>query len=145
MARILVCDDDPGIRDLLAVTLDLDHDVRLAVNGRDAVDQLTADPSVDLAVLDVMMPELDGFETLEALRSMPELQDVAVIMLSARVSEQDYLRAYRAGADEYVTKPFDPEWLEAVVGRLLAMSDEERRRARSQEPAERVAAVFGNR
>lgn len=145
MARILACDDDPGIRDLLAVTLDLDHEVRLAVHGRDALEQLHDDPDVDLVVLDVMMPELDGFETLQRLRTTPPFEDVVVIMLSARVAEHDYERAFAAGADEYLTKPFDPDELESAVARLLDASVEERRRIRGEDPAARVAARFGAR
>lgn len=139
MATILVCDDDEGIRELLAVTLELDHDVVLAVNGKDALEQLAAGTSVDVIVLDAMMPELDGVETLRRLRVDPELADLPVVMLSARVSEQDLTLGFGAGADEYVTKPFDPAELEAVVGRMLASSAEDRRTERARDAGERAS------
>lgn len=134
----MVCDDDEGIRELLAVTLELDHEVVLAVNGRDALEKLAAGPSVDILVLDAMMPELDGVETLRRLRADPELADLPVVMLSARVSEQDLSLGFGAGADEYVTKPFDPAELETVVGRMLATTVEERRAERARDAGERA-------
>lgn len=139
MATILVCDDDEGIRELLAVALELDHDVVLAVNGRDALEQLEAGTSVDIMVLDAMMPELDGVETLRRLRADPEYADLPVVMLSARVSEHDLSLGFGAGADEYVTKPFDPAELETVVNRVLSSSAEARRAERSREPGERAS------
>lgn len=131
MARLLVCDDDPGIRDLLVVTLELDHEVRAAVNGRDLIDQLAADPDVDVIVCDVMMPEMDGFEALQRVRSRPETADVGFIMLSARVSDHDQDTAFAAGADAYVTKPFDPDHLDRTIAELLAHTPEERRTRRA--------------
>lgn len=131
MARLLVCDDDPGIRDLLVVTLELDHEVRAAVNGRDLIDQLEADAQVDVVVCDVMMPEMDGFEALQQVRSRPETADVGFIMLSARVSDHDQDTAFAAGADAYVTKPFDPDHLERTIAELLERTPEERRARRA--------------
>ncbi len=115
MARVLVCDDDPGIRDLLEVTVALEHDVRSAVNGRDLLAKIDEDPSVDVIVCDVMMPEMDGFEALRQIRARPDVSDVVMIMLSARVADHDLAQAYAAGADAYVTKPFETEHLLAVV------------------------------
>lgn len=138
MATILVCDDDAGIRELLAVTLELDHDVVLAVNGRDALDQLLAGTEVDVLVLDAMMPELDGVDTLRRLRAEPVLAELPVVMLSARVSEQDIALGFAAGADEYVGKPFDPADLEVVVARLIASSVAERRQERARDAVERA-------
>lgn len=138
MAKILVCDDDQGIRDLLEVTLELDHEVFLAVHGRDALDQLRGGVEVDVVVLDAMMPELDGIQTLRQLRADPDLADTAVVMLSARVSQVDLELGFEAGADEYVTKPFDPADLEAAVERVLARSVDDRRAERARDARERA-------
>ncbi len=133
MARILVCDDDAGIRDLLDVALAMDHDVILSANGRDALETLGRVKGVDLVVLDVMMPDLDGFETLRRIRRDEHLRDLPVIMLTARVSEDDYLSAFRHGADAYVSKPFDPDDLEHTIGEVMARSPERRREVRDAE------------
>lgn len=132
MARIMVCDDDPGIRDLLVVTLELDHEVRIAENGRVALEALEDDAAIDAIVLDVMMPELDGYATLEQIRAREDLADVVVVMLSARVGDRDVARGLQAGADAYVTKPFDPIELEEVVLRLLELDPQQRRRRRAR-------------
>lgn len=145
MATILVCDDDEGIREMLAVTLELDHDVHLAVHGRDALDQLLDGLEVDIIVLDAMMPELDGIDTLRHLRAEVRFADVPVVMLSARVGEQDLVRAFAAGADEYVTKPFDPAELETVVQRVLETPVDERREERSRDAEERALERTGRR
>ena len=141
VAKILVCDDDQGIRDLLAVTLELDHEVFLAVNGRDALDQLLGGVEVDVVVLDAMMPELDGIQTLRELRAHPDLADIAVVMLSARVSQGDVELGFEAGADDYVTKPFDPADLEAAVERVLAASVDDRRAERARDARERATEL----
>lgn len=145
MATILVCDDDEGIRDMLAVTLELDHDVHLAVHGRDALDQLRGGLEVDIVVLDAMMPELDGIDTLRHLRADARFADVPIVMLSARVGEKDLVRGLAAGADEYVTKPFDPAELETVVERILETSLGERREERSRDAGERAMERTGRR
>ena len=133
MARILVCDDDAGIRDLLNVALAMDHDVVLSVDGSDALDKLNHLKGIDLVVLDVMMPDLDGFETLRRIRRDEQLRDLPVIMLTARVSEDDYLSAFRNGADAYMSKPFDPDELERVIAEVMARSPERRREVRDAE------------
>lgn len=132
MARILVCDDDPGIRDLLVVTLELDHEVETAENGRVALEALDEDPDIDAIVLDVMMPELDGYATLEQIRARPRLADVVVVMLSARVGDSDVARGLQAGADAYLTKPFDPLELEETVMALLELGPEQRHERRAR-------------
>jgi two-component system alkaline phosphatase synthesis response regulator PhoP len=126
MARVLVCDDDPGILELLELTVSLEHEVRTASNGRELLAELDRDPAVDLIVCDVMMPELDGFETLARIRARSEVADVPVVMLSARVSDRDQTRAFAAGADAYVTKPFDPEELDRTISGLLSSAAADR-------------------
>ncbi len=115
-ASILVVDDDIPIRELVCVLLEgAGYDVRSAADGRTGLRAFHAQPP-DLVILDVMMPELDGWQTLERIR---DLSDVPVLMLSARTSELERVRGLRAGGDDYVTKPFGRQELLARVEALL--------------------------
>src|SRR5207302_5169742 len=116
---ILIVDDEPRIRDFVCMNLELEHyQVMEASSGLDALDQLRA-YLPDLVVLDVMMPEMDGFETL---RSMREVSTVPVIMLTVRQSEQDRIRGLDLGADDYLAKPFSPRELLSRIRALLRRS-----------------------
>jgi DNA-binding response OmpR family regulator len=116
LRRVLVVDDDDDIRLLLEELLrGAGYGVVTAMDGRAALRAFHADPT-DLIVLDLSMPELDGFETLERLR---DLSDVPVILLTARAGEIDKVRGFRAGADDYVVKPFGRQELLARIEALL--------------------------
>jgi len=118
LSRILIVDDDPSILDALQDLLGARHDVLVASNGEEAMDQLGRG-SVDLVVLDMMMPVLDGEDALRQIRSRG--LRVPVIVASAR---SDRFADFRAlGADDYVQKPFDAGLLEEKVARLLATRD----------------------
>jgi DNA-binding response OmpR family regulator len=122
--RVLVVDDDPDIRGLLRELLDRrGFDVTEARDGQEALRAFFAERP-DLVVLDVAMPVLDGWKTLERIR---ELSDVPVVMLTARTTELEKTRGLRAGADDYVTKPFGRQELLARVDAVL-------RRAGAREP-----------
>ena len=128
--RVLVVDDEEDIRTLVATLLRrAGHDVTEAENGRVALRALHASPP-DLVVLDVSMPELDGWQTLERIR---DLSDVPVLMRTARGDELERVRGLQAGADDYVVKPFGRQELLARIQALL-------RRAAAGAPAERVDA-----
>ena len=114
--RILVVDDEREIRRLVASYLiDDGFDVEELDNGRAAVDRFSRSPEIDLVILDVRMPELDGIDTLRELR---RLSDVHIIMLTAAAEETDRLIGLSVGADDYVTKPFSPR---EVVARVKAV------------------------
>lgn len=114
--RILVVDDESEIRRLVASYLLDDHFiVEELANGRAALERLRREPPIDLVVLDVRMPGLDGIETLTQLR---RFSDVHVIMLTAAAEETDRLVGLSVGADDYVTKPFSPR---EVVARVKAV------------------------
>src|SRR5215469_1957950 len=116
---ILVVDDEPRIRDFVRMNLELEHyRVIEANNGLEALEELRANLP-DLVVLDVMMPEMDGFETLKAIR---EVSTVPVIMLTVRQSEQDRIRGLDLGADDYIAKPFSPRELLSRIRALLRRS-----------------------
>jgi putative two-component system response regulator len=136
VAHILVCDDDPGVRDLLTLTLELDYEVTAVADGTQALERLQAlGGGVDVILLDVMMPDIDGFETLRRIRRSAVTAEIPVIMLTAKVGEEDYLRGYELGADAYLSKPFDPADLEDAIRTVTSRSPEERRRAREDEQA----------
>jgi DNA-binding response OmpR family regulator len=123
--RILVVDDDPDIRGLLRELLGrAGYDVFEAETGKAGLRQLYAE-SPDLVLLDVSMPELDGWQTLERIR---DLSEVPVILLTARGGELEKVRGLKGGADDYVTKPFGRQELlarvEALIRRSPARPDE---------------------
>jgi DNA-binding response OmpR family regulator len=124
--RVLVVDDDPIILELLVLNLELEgHDVVTASDGRQALDRAQdADP--DLVLLDIMMPEIDGFEVCERLRADPATASLPVVFLSARAHEADLVRGTKVGADAYVTKPFDPMELMELIARLHGARERER-------------------
>ena len=125
--RILVVDDDEDIRTLVVQLLErAGHKVEQAPDGRSGLRALHASPP-DLVVLDVSMPDMDGWQTLERIR---DLSDVPVIMLTARGEELERVRGLQGGADDYVTKPFGRQELLARVQALL------RRTATRSESAE---------
>ncbi len=114
--RVLVIDDDITISDLVGTLLEgAGYEVRTAADGRAGLRAFHADPP-DLVILDVMMPELDGWQTLERIR---DLSDLPVLMLTARSAELERVRGLRAGGDDYVTKPFGRQELLARVEALL--------------------------
>src|SRR5947209_18305725 len=114
-ARILVVDDDEDIRNLVVKLLErAGHKVEQAEDGRSGLRALHKTPP-DLVVLDVSMPDLDGWQTLERIR---DLSEVPVLMLTARGDELERVRGLKAGADDYVVKPFGRQEL---VARVLAL------------------------
>ena len=117
--RVLVVDDDPDIRGLLRELLDRrGFDVHEARDGHEAL-KTFFELRPDLVLLDVQMPGLDGWKTLERIR---ELSDVPVVMLTAKTAELEKTRGLRAGADDYVTKPFGRQELLARIEALLRRS-----------------------
>ena len=115
--KILIADDEARMRALVRDYLRVkDYQVLEAENGAEALAVFEREPDIALVLLDVMMPELDGFETLKELRRISE---VPVLMLTARGEERDELRGFSLGADEYIAKPFSPKVLMARVEAVL--------------------------
>jgi len=113
---ILVVDDEPRIIEAVNMNLELEgYQVSAARNGYEALQKLTEDLP-DLIILDVMMPEIDGFETLRKIR---EVSTVPVIMLTVKGEEIDKVKGLDLGADDYVTKPFSPKELVSRVKAVL--------------------------
>ncbi|TQQ82964.1 response regulator [Halonotius terrestris] len=118
---ILAADDDEYVRTIVSTKLGAEYDVVTVADGSEAWARLTDadDPTPDLLILDVMMPELDGFSTLERVRENSDFADLPVLMLTSRGREDDVLRALDAGASDFVTKPFSPGELAGRVARIL--------------------------
>ena len=115
--KILIADDEARMRALVRDYLRVKgYQVLEAENGAEALAVFEREPDIALVLLDVMMPELDGFETLKELRRISE---VPVLMLTARSEERDELRGFSLGADEYIAKPFSPKVLMARVEAVL--------------------------
>jgi DNA-binding response OmpR family regulator len=117
---VLVVDDDPNITELIRVNLDAaGYSVTCAANGREAIEQIdVAKP--DLMIVDVMMPEMDGWELCKTIKDDPDMEGVPIVMLTARGTDRDRLIGRDIfGVDEYVTKPFDILALTELCRRLL--------------------------
>jgi DNA-binding response OmpR family regulator len=115
-ARILVVDDEKDIRELISFYLLKEgFDVLEASNGEEAL-EIFENEYIDLGVIDVMMPVMDGFELVEEVKSF---KDVPMIMLTAKAESKDKLRGFSVGVDDYVIKPFDPSELIARVKAIL--------------------------
>jgi len=119
MARVLIAEDDPDIRALVARRVaQLGHDVVEALDGQAALDIALAD-DVDLAVLDWMMPVRTGLEVCRAIRADARVGRMKIVMLTAKAHDDDLARAFSAGADDYVIKPFRAADLQQRLSVLL--------------------------
>ena len=114
---ILVVDDDPVIQKLLSVNFEMEgYRVVTANDGIEGLERVASDKP-DLILLDVMMPRMDGIEVSKRLKSDPATKEIPVVLLSAKAQSSDIQSGIEAGADDYVTKPFDPlELLDKVAG-----------------------------
>ncbi len=125
---ILIVDDNANVRDLLAARLSKrGYDVTTAVNGRDAIANIRQTPC-DLILLDIMMPIMNGYETLEKLQSDPDLRHIPVIILSALNDMSSVIKCIELGADDYLFKPINSSLLWARISASL-----EKKRLRDQE------------
>jgi len=106
--KILIVEDDPDARKVLSLILKLDgFDVAVAPNGDDAL-QLLLESRPDLVLLDVMMPEVDGYEVCSRIRANPATAGIPIVMLSGRVDPDSVARGRAAGANEFLAKPIKP-------------------------------------
>lgn len=117
-ARVLVVDDQAEIVRVIARILERDHDVETASDGEEGLRRVE-EVRPDLVISDVMMPRMNGFELVEALRRSPDTARLPVLLLTARADGTDRIRGLRRGANDYLTKPFLPEELRERVRNLL--------------------------
>lgn len=119
MTKILIAEDEPDIRELVAFTLRFaGYEVVTAANGEEAV-QMAVKEMPDLALMDVRMPRMTGYDACRAMKSNPELKDIPVVFLSAKGQETEIASGIEAGAEEYLLKPFAPDQLTERVRAIL--------------------------
>jgi CheY-like chemotaxis protein len=114
--RVLVVDDD--VRNIFAISSVLEQhgiEVAYAENGLQALDKVRKEGQIDLVLMDIMMPEMDGYEATRRIRSHPEHKDLPIIALTAKAMKGDRERCIEAGASDYVTKPVDPDQLVSLL------------------------------
>jgi DNA-binding response OmpR family regulator len=122
---VLVADDDPDILQLIAFRLErAGYEVVQATDGEQAL-QLATELHPDLAVLDVTMPKLTGYDVTRRIRADDATRQMRVILLTARVQETDVALGFASGADDYLKKPFSPEELRARVQALLGRRNDD--------------------
>lgn len=142
MAQILVVDDEPDVRTIIATTLEtMGHETVTASNGEEAINKIRR-RRYDLVVLDIMMPQVNGYEVLEQLRATPSRAETPVIVVTAKHDPSGVRREVEQGVVDHLAKPFLPSELETMVERALNAGEqvvEERRRVLSNE-----AEVYGS-
>ena len=140
MPTALVIDDAPDIRFLVRHTLQrAGYDVIEAASGIEALQICRIGPVPQVAVLDVQMPEMDGWATLEGLRADPSSANVPVIMCTVKSSPADRARAWELGCDGFLTKPFSITDLVAEVAAVTSRTDEQRRELRHSQRQEALS------
>lgn len=118
-AKILLVDDEPGVRESVQAYLeDSGYQVRTAAGAKEAWEILQKEP-LDLVISDLMMPQVDGHQFLKQMRDDPRFVAMPVVFLTARGMKSDRITGYQAGCDAYLSKPFDPEELIAIVQNIL--------------------------
>lgn len=121
--RVLVVDDDATIRRVLTLNFEAEgYEVSVAADG-DEAKEMARSIHPDVVILDVMMPGSDGYSVLEELRSSPQTDDIPVVFLSARASDDEVFRGWQSGADSYVTKPFELDEVVRIVANICATAE----------------------
>ncbi|MGH7573909.1 MAG: response regulator transcription factor [Longimicrobiales bacterium] len=119
--NVLVIDDEPYIGRIIQLKLETGpYQVEVCADARSALEMLRSELPIDLILLDIMMPHLNGFEVLTELRRLPHRCDTPVIMLTAKGQETDRAQARSLGASDFLTKPFSPKKLLARIDELFA-------------------------
>jgi len=117
---ILLMEDETDIAFLAKFTLESNgYEVFTANDGQSGLELVEKNPSIDLIILDIMMPGMDGYQVLEKLKTDPGKKDIPVLIFSAMVQEKEIEKGYRLGASGYIKKPFDAEYLVGEVDRFF--------------------------
>ncbi len=118
MKKVLILEDEDNIRSFVVINLKrAGYEVAEAATGQEALDKLQSEPDIAVAILDIMLPDIDGFEVCRRIRATSK--QMGIIMLTARTQEMDKVTGLMTGADDYVTKPFSPAELMARVDALF--------------------------
>ena len=132
MSKILLVDDEVDILEFLKYNLELEKfEVLVSSNGKDALNKISQNP--DLIVLDIMMPEMDGFELYQKIKSDKNYQDIPIIFLTAKSGETDEIKGLNLGASDYIQKPISPKKLVARIKSNLRKSVQSETKKRSNE------------
>lgn len=149
MARILVVDDNDDVRQLVkAVLTEEGHKVQIAASGDTALQAMRVGPP-DVLILDIMMPEVDGYTVLKTMTDEGLKKRIKVMVLTAKTAEADWMRGYRLGADHYLTKPFTMDELIRNLNEVLRMTLDQLRKRRTEEIEkarllDRLESAFGD-
>jgi CheY-like chemotaxis protein len=114
--KVLIVDDD--VRNIFALTSALESykmEVLRAENGREGIDRLTQNPDIDVVLMDIMMPEMDGYETMRAIRKIDRFKQLPIIALTAKAMKADREKCIEAGASDYIAKPLDMDQLLSML------------------------------
>lgn len=126
-AKILLVDDEPDILEIVGFNLSQEgYRIVTAANGKEAITKAKAELP-NLIIMDVMMPEMDGIEACEAIRKIPELENVIITFLTARNEDYTQVAGFDAGADDYISKPIKPKLLVSKVNALLRRFNEQQK------------------
>ncbi len=135
MGHILVVDDDPMVTRLVRINLELEgFKVIEAWDGSTAL-RMLEESRPELLVLDIMMPQMDGWQVLEKVRAQDDLKQLPIVILTAKVQDEDVLKGWRMGADGYIVKPFNPVALAETLRSVISTTPEERESHRAEELA----------
>jgi two-component system, chemotaxis family, chemotaxis protein CheY len=118
--KILIVEDSPTMRQLYRIVLGPGRDLLFAESGVEGLDKAAQEPDIELFIVDINMPEMDGLEFLRRVRHELQIQDTPAIVISTEGAESDREAARRAGADRYLQKPWTPDELVQVVSELSA-------------------------
>ena len=133
MSRVLVVDDNDDVRQLVAGVLGEEgHKVQIAADGASALEAMRRE-APDVLILDIMMPEVDGYTVLKTMTKEDLKKRTKVMVLTAKTMEADWVRGYRLGADHYLTKPFTMAELIDSLNGLLRATPEQLRKRRAEE------------
>ena len=120
---VLLVDDAPANIQIVNSILKDDYKIRIATSGAKALDLVKTTPLPDLVLLDVMMPEMDGYELCTIMKAMPEVRDIPVIFLTGQTRADDETRGFEVGAVDYIHKPFSPSVVKARVNTHLVLRE----------------------
>jgi len=122
MSKVLIVEDDASTAELIKFTLEgKGYDILLAGDGGEAVKKVRTDMP-DLIILDIMLPTMDGFQVCQILKHNQAYQKIPIIILSAKIKKEDVDKGFETGADDYITKPFDPKHLMERIQLFISKS-----------------------